>query len=158
LQLLAAARGLYVRAAHIALLLRHTRDEFCGVDRHAFFHFYQFSAPDRDIPLNWMLCRRWPPLPSSSNSTHSGQCVGACVPQEGACKRQHEARPTVLDQKPRPIWLYYRQDKPDSSPAKALPPRPRALCRTAPTAFFVPPSGRYGKSDRPVHLHCDEPL
>jgi hypothetical protein len=55
-QLLAPVIGVYnVRAAHAALLLRHTRDEFCGVDRHAFFHFYLFSAPDRDIPLNWML-------------------------------------------------------------------------------------------------------
>jgi hypothetical protein len=33
LQLLATAMGLHVRAAHIALLLRNTRDEFCGVDR-----------------------------------------------------------------------------------------------------------------------------
>jgi hypothetical protein len=56
LQLLAPVMGLYnVRAAHAALLLRHTRDEFCGVNRRAFFHFYLFSAPDRDIPLNWML-------------------------------------------------------------------------------------------------------
>ena len=29
----ATAMGLNVRAAHIALLLRNTRDEFCGVDR-----------------------------------------------------------------------------------------------------------------------------
>jgi hypothetical protein len=29
----ASAMGLYVRAAHTALLLRHARDEFCGVDR-----------------------------------------------------------------------------------------------------------------------------
>ena len=42
-------------SAYAALLLRHTRDEFCGVDRRAFFHFYLFSEPDRDIPLNWML-------------------------------------------------------------------------------------------------------
>jgi hypothetical protein len=56
LQLLAPLMGVYnVRAAHAALLLRHTRDEFCGVDRRAFFHFYLFSEPDRDIPLNWML-------------------------------------------------------------------------------------------------------
>jgi hypothetical protein len=56
LQLLAPVMGLYnVRAAHTALLLRHTRDEFCGGGRRAFFHFYLFSAPDRDIPLNWML-------------------------------------------------------------------------------------------------------
>jgi hypothetical protein len=56
LQLLAPVIGLYnVRAAHTALLLRHTRDEFCAADRRAFFHFYLFSAPDRDIPLNWML-------------------------------------------------------------------------------------------------------
>jgi hypothetical protein len=56
LQLLAPVMGLYnVRAAHAALLLRHTRDEFCGGDRRAFFHFYLFSEPDRDIPLNWML-------------------------------------------------------------------------------------------------------
>jgi hypothetical protein len=56
LQLLAPVMGLYnVRAAHAALLLRHTRDEFCGADRRAFFHFYLFSEPDRDIPLNWML-------------------------------------------------------------------------------------------------------
>jgi hypothetical protein len=56
LQLLAPVIGVYnVRAAHAALLLRHTRDEFCGVDRRAFFHFYLFSTPDRDIPLNWML-------------------------------------------------------------------------------------------------------
>jgi hypothetical protein len=34
LQLLATAMGLHVRAARIALLLRNTRDEFCGVDRY----------------------------------------------------------------------------------------------------------------------------
>jgi hypothetical protein len=44
-----------VRAAHAALLPRHTRGEFCAADRRAFFHFYLFSASDRDIPLNWML-------------------------------------------------------------------------------------------------------
>jgi hypothetical protein len=56
LQLLAPIMGVYnVRAAHTALLLRHVRDEFCSGGRRAFFHFYLFSEPDRDIPLNWML-------------------------------------------------------------------------------------------------------
>ena len=56
LQLLAPVIGVYnVRSAHSALLMRHTRDEFCRADQRAFFHFYLFSAPDRDIPLNWML-------------------------------------------------------------------------------------------------------
>jgi hypothetical protein len=54
LQILAPVIGLYnVRAAHAALLLRHTRDDYCA--QRAFFHFYLFSEPDRDIPLNWML-------------------------------------------------------------------------------------------------------
>jgi hypothetical protein len=54
LQILAPVIGLYnVRGAHAALLLRHTRDEYCA--QRAFFHFYLFSEPDRDIPLNWML-------------------------------------------------------------------------------------------------------
>jgi hypothetical protein len=56
LQLLAPLVGVYkVRAAHAALLLRHVRDEYCGGGQRAFFHFYLFSQPDRNIPLNWML-------------------------------------------------------------------------------------------------------
>ena len=74
--------------AHAALLLRHTRDEFCGVDQHSFFHFYLFSEPDRDIPLNWMLSA--PAVAASQGAARqSRQRVGACMPQDGACRRQH---------------------------------------------------------------------
>jgi hypothetical protein len=37
------------------LVLRRTRDLFCSGSDRAFFHFYLFRDPNRDIPLNWML-------------------------------------------------------------------------------------------------------
>lgn len=57
LQALAPIVGLNnVRGAHAAVLLREVRDRYCDVrQRRSFFHFYLFSSPDRDIPLNWLL-------------------------------------------------------------------------------------------------------
>lgn len=61
LQLLTPVIGLNsVRGAHAAVLLREVRDEFCKMDEkgrpmRAFYHFYLFNSPDRNIPLNWLL-------------------------------------------------------------------------------------------------------
>ena len=57
LEVLAPVVGLYnVRGAHAAVLLREVRDRYCGHGApNAFFHFYLFNAPDRSIPLNWLL-------------------------------------------------------------------------------------------------------
>jgi hypothetical protein len=57
LEVAAPVVGLYnVGGAHAAVLLREVRDRYCGHGSpNAFFHFYLFNSPDRDIPLNWLL-------------------------------------------------------------------------------------------------------
>lgn len=56
LQVVAPVLGLYnARAAHAALQLRVVRDIYCRQKLPSFFHFYLFSSPDLDIPLNWLL-------------------------------------------------------------------------------------------------------
>jgi hypothetical protein len=57
LELLVPVLGLYhTVGAHAAVVLREARDKYCAPDgRNAFFHFYLFTPPDGDIPLNWLL-------------------------------------------------------------------------------------------------------